>query len=276
MHVIYQNILCITIIQYSFTARMPDCLQEQVLRVNSVNTSGIPSTNEGSDFKMEMINRQTQKWTPKVPTGHDWEVICSNHDALSELRENTFAQIGTGQSTSEHSKKTEKKHDKEEDALRSLIRQKHYLDEPLTNKTLVSLAGIELDPQLVSFSKDARTKRALYFDAKMDCEKTRCCTRLAVPFKEPPIFVTPGERKQYEADSNRTINELKVMISDKMSNISDNDVREAFEESFNDLMKTKFVKKRDFLDFLELIGEYVLNEDIYNQDNLDEHDSDDE
>ena len=85
---------------------MPDCLEEVVLKVKSVNTSGIQSSNEGADFKLEIINKQTQKWTPKVPSGRDWQTICGNYDALCDLRENTFTQIHVAGHSSQKRKET--------------------------------------------------------------------------------------------------------------------------------------------------------------------------
>ena len=139
-----------------------------------------------------------------------------------------------------------------------MIREKHYLDQPLNEKSLMSLAGTELDPQLRSFSKDAREKRARYY-VYMSYEAERVRRRMAVPFKETPVFVTPDERKQYEADSKRTIEELKIMIHEHIAKISDSDVRESFEDSYGELDNATGVKRMDYLNFLQLIKEYIEN-----------------
>ena len=76
-------------------ARLPEKVKEHVTQVHSVNTSGIPSTNEGADFKLEMANKQVLSWALKVPSGKDWQTICSNYGALClyRTREGGMTQI---------------------------------------------------------------------------------------------------------------------------------------------------------------------------------------
>jgi hypothetical protein len=67
------------------TARLPAEILQHLNKSSSINTSGKLATNEGADFKWEQINKQTQHWIPKVPTGKDWEMICGNYDTLTVL-----------------------------------------------------------------------------------------------------------------------------------------------------------------------------------------------
>ena len=223
---------------------MPVEVRELIKISSSINTSGNMGSNEGPDFKLESINKQTQHWVPKVPSGTDWENICCNYDTLTLLRGETFVQLGLQDPKVQKPRKT-KELSNEVTAIHVLLRTKHYLSDPLSPKPLSSLDDSPLDPMLSTFSTQAREKRGRFFDVYMQHEIPRTCARMAVPFHEPPVFVTPQERKDYEAVTYRTIAELKVIIDEKIQTVSVQDVREVFQESYViEVTKKKGVKNQ--------------------------------
>ena len=164
-------------------------------------------------------------------------------------------------------KRNEKDLSKEVAAFRAVVRQQRYLTNPSSNKPLTSLDGVPLDPNLVTFSSQAREKRAMYYDVYQKYEHIRTGTRTTVPFHEAPVFITPQEREEYQSLSNQTIAQLKEIIQNRLQSISVSDVKEVFTESYKtDVTKKKGVKKQDFLDFVLELNDYLENEQLYLQD----------
>ena len=64
-------------------ARMPTEIRDFVEKAWSLNTSGVPDTNECPDFKLEAVNKMLQHWLPKVPAGIDWQMCCCEFDCVS-------------------------------------------------------------------------------------------------------------------------------------------------------------------------------------------------
>ena len=55
---------------------MPASVKTEMDKTRSFNTSGIPFTGEGGDFKLEAINKGVQHWGTGNPTELDWEKAC--------------------------------------------------------------------------------------------------------------------------------------------------------------------------------------------------------
>ena len=211
-------------------ARMPDTLLELVRRTWSINTSGISGTNEGPDFKLETINKTIQNWLPAVPSGKDWMQCCAQHDDLLRLRQKLFHQLGS-KDPKARGRHQERNLQHETLEFRAVLREHEYLSQPRSDRTLVSIDGRPLDPEVVRFSDLCREKRALYCRAYLGHEKRRSVIRTAIPFREPPVFICPEERTEYERVENKTIDQLKEDIPVLIACIAEVSLREAFSDA---------------------------------------------
>ena len=73
---------------------MPEELREQLRQSCSFNTSGVPFSGEGGDFKLQELNKAVQHWIPSVPSDKVWPVTCSNYTGLTKLWEETVSHMG--------------------------------------------------------------------------------------------------------------------------------------------------------------------------------------
>ena len=252
-------------------ARMPADLRNEVLKCWSINTSSIAGTSQGPDFKLEEINRQTQAWLPKVPSGHDWNVVCNNFDTLSQLKDGTLTQLGV--SDPKQTAHKQKVLTKEVDAFRALLREHQYLSKPREERGIFSLAGQKLSDGLINFCEQARVKRSKFYDAFMETEPLRCSSRATIQFKEHPVFVTLEEEKEYQSLNKLTIPELKGVIKDKLNMVLESEAKYAFESVLqgnlavhetagksSSSQKVRLVKS-DYVDMLNELNEYLDYQD---------------
>lgn len=250
-------------------SRMPPEVKHLVLESWSLNTSGKLDTNEGADFKLEEVNKQVQAWLPKVPSGNDWNTVCANYDTLSKLRSTTMSQMGISdyKSLSVHKRKGMTN---EIQAFRVLLRGKEYLLHPVANRGLFSLDGDKLSDEMGEFCQLARDKRAKFFDAFLESEVQRTCSRKKVPFTERPVFVTCDEERNYESLTSKTIVQLKALIYQKLQQVIDPDVKITFENALQGKLQHEsepqksskmHLVKSDFIDLLTELKEYLDYQD---------------
>ncbi|CAH1784556.1 unnamed protein product, partial [Owenia fusiformis] len=90
-HPIYRELDARDIILYE---KMPPQVREIVHKAMCINTSGIPNSAEGADFKLETINKKGQFWMPQRPTLNDWDRMCANFDSLENIRSTVFKNCG--------------------------------------------------------------------------------------------------------------------------------------------------------------------------------------
>ena len=243
-------------------ARVPDEVGLLLRDSWSINTSGVPKTNEGPDFKLEAINKTIQHWLPSNPSGLDWQQACCQYDELLNLRKKMFEQIAL------HDPKIRRKEeqprlDQEISEFRELIRTKGYLNDPCTSKYLVSLDGRQLNQELTNFSNRSREKRALYFDAYMEHEPRRSEVRTNIPFKEPPICVTMEEKADLEKIDRKTIQTLREEIEFMLASIADDSIKEAFSEILQEVKTKKGAVKADYLAVHMELAEFLENDNDY-------------
>ena len=65
--------------------RMPQKVKKLILQGWSVNTSGIPDSNESQDFKVEVVNKNLQFMAGPNPTNEDWLRLAVQHDELQGM-----------------------------------------------------------------------------------------------------------------------------------------------------------------------------------------------
>ena len=243
-------------------ARMPQQVRDFVCKTWSINTSGIPGTGEGPDFKLEEKNKVIQNWVPSVPYGPDWVRACANEASLSELRKKVFHDIGI--KDSQHKEvRQESNLDAEVKKFRTSLRKAEYVSKPKARPTVVSLDGAVLDKDLVKLCGLAREKRSKFFDAYINYEASRNVTRTGVPFKEEPVFVTTQERDQFNSIENKSISDIKTMITEKLAQIEDQNILEGYEDVFREEVARKGVKKQDFVNLYQELVDHLSKDDVW-------------
>ncbi len=60
-----------------------------------------------------------------------------------------------------------------------------------------------------------------------------------VPFQSAPVFVIPGKKTTYEAIDNKTIGQIKVLISQMMDATDDHNIQEAFSTNYESETKKR-------------------------------------
>jgi hypothetical protein len=242
------------------------CMPQEVLKLinatMSINLSGQKYTGEGPDFKLEAVNRVVQRSLPAVPSGKDWMTACVNYHQLKELKKNTLLEAGLRDE--ENRLKTYPKIEDQVDAFRVLIRQKEYLSTPSTEKTLTSLTGVELDPKLVNFARDATKNRKDFIDnflVHVNTEEGVAQTK-SVPYLPTRICITKTERMQMSVIANKTIKEIDSTIETLLNQINDTEVQETFKAQYKKTIVGKKVLKAVHVEFANLLCEYVDNQPI--------------
>ena len=136
-----------------------------------------------------MVNRLVQSWAPRVPS-EDRQIIGCKYMPLCLLRGRIFNQIGV--KDQHHTERHKRYQQQEIDHIREIIRSRYHLDMPTLHRLLTSLDGLPLDDKLLSSSCAARDKRSIYFGIYMEYEQARMFTRITIPVRNAPIFITPG------------------------------------------------------------------------------------
>ena len=253
--------------------RMPVTVKKLVEKTMSLNTSGRPYTGEGGDFRLEEVNKVIQQWLPKVPSGKDWEMICSNHDDLVKFRSIVFEQVGI--SDPKASRGTAQNITQEVKAFRTLLRDKKYLLKPEILGDHVSLDNSQLDPQLRDFCKLAREKRATFAKAFLEQEVTEGQLRSQasnVHFLDKPVFTTLQEGDEHRQVENKTIAEISRLVEELIDGIVEDEDKDLFQCAWLTEVVRKSGKKAtksDYIQFFYEVKEYLENETVY-MDGLDE------
>ena len=228
---------------------MPQALRQQMRTTCSFNTSGIPFTGEGGDFKLEELNKAVQHWVPSVPTD-----ACSNYSHLTKLREQTFGQMGVQDPKSKRSR-TPSDITKQVMAFRAVLREREYLSDPESKVPHASLSGKLLDVELVDFCASATKKQQKFIHVFLE-NRENLTKKQTIPFDEPPIFVTPDERAAYEHITNKTVAEIHTEIDRHIANIHEIEMQAEFVANYEQL-RAKKAKKPEFADFHDLVKEFV-------------------
>ena len=234
---------------------MPEQLQDQMKEYCSFNTSGIPFTGEGGDFQAWGADKAVQHWMPSVPTEDDWKAACQNYSRLKKLRKRTFEQMGIKDSKSK-AVRIPSDISTQVMAFRTVIRQRGYLAEPTKKVPHVSLSGNPLDAELVSFCSKASYKQQKFMSSLVNNHQNLLYKR-QIPFDETPVFITPGERAQYEHISNKTVPKIQEEIDAQIGLIGSVEMQSEFEAEFKKIKQNRRALKQDFITFHELVTEYV-------------------
>ena len=228
-------------------------------------------TGEGADFKLEEINRSIKHWIPAVPHDRDWLQACANYKGLGSLQASTLDAMGITDKNHKRPKSAEPSITAQVLAFRTKIREAGYLVNHARKGPITSLTGEELDDDLIDFIKQARRKRAKYIDCFIKHQGNDKPSQTSVPFKEAPLFVTKSERKAYYAIGNQTTATLKARIVQKIMTITEQGMRKNFQVAFQEEVIAKTPVKQDFLDFYELLDEYLntLESDSFSLEDVD-------
>ena len=234
---------------------MPQSIKAFIEKTKSINTSGIPYTGEGADFKLEEVNRGIQHWIPAVPQDKDWLQACANYKTIGDLRMSTLASMGLTDKNKGRVKPTESCISAQVLAFRVKIRSSSYLLHPEEEGTLTTLAGDPLDTDLNCFMMTARKKRDIYIDCFIKHQQQP--TNSSVPFKEAPLFVTEDERVTFHSIGKQTMTVLKGNILKKIATIGEGGMRKNFQVAFQEEVLANNPRKQDLIDFHELVEEYI-------------------
>ena len=232
---------------------MPTEVKSQMDKTRSFNTSGIPYTGEGGDFKLEAKNKGAQHWCGGNPTDLDWKNACINLDRLQEMKMQMQQQTGfkDGKDTEvrvpcDISEQTK--------AFRARLRQKKYLLMPHVDAKHTSLKGDPLSDQLKDFTRLASEKQARFYHSFLE-NRAALSNMQSIPFNEPPIFITDKERQDYECIKNQTIDTILNKTSNLIDQINDVDIKAEFESDLKDVKRAR--KKCLILQNYYVVEEYV-------------------
>ena len=101
--------------------RMPVDLKIFAQQSLTLNLSGVPFTAEGTDFRLEEINKAVQRFMPPIPRDKDWVNVCASYKSLSAMRVKVFEDKGA-HDPAQTGERNRPSNDPEELALRALIR----------------------------------------------------------------------------------------------------------------------------------------------------------
>ncbi|ELU16762.1 hypothetical protein CAPTEDRAFT_206703 [Capitella teleta] len=228
---------------------MPPAVRDHIDVTRSISLTGSRYSGEGADFKMEEVNRGVQRSLPAVPHDEDWIRACVNHAHLLNLRQACFDEMNVLDPRDEIQQKVPCIN-QQVDAVRALIRERRYLSAPEQEDRVKALNGDPLNQDLKNLASKARLKKsnfmvAFYEGFCMDNEMT-------LSFKEPPLFVTPDERAEFERIDRRTVIEIEAMIklNDVIATIIDPDLHGILSEEFVEMFhRGKKPLKRSYIDF---------------------------
>ena len=236
------------------TLCMPQKLRDTMKSACSFNTSGIPFTGEGGDFKLEELNKAVQQWIPSRPKPEDWRMACSNYSHLTKLRETAFSQMGV---QDPKSKRVRIPSDISQQvmAFRAVLRERGYLTQPGTAMPHTSLSGKPLDHGLVDFCAEATRKHQRYIHTFLE-KRENLSRKQCIPFDEPPVFVTPEERAAYEHISNKPVHKIHSEVVSLVESVTDIEMQAEFNAEYAAMKKRKALKA-EYVDFHNLVTEYV-------------------
>ena len=228
---------------------MPKALRQQMRTTCSFNTSSIPFTGEGGDFKLEELNKAVQHWAPSVPTDDDWRIACSNYSHLTKFREQTFGQMGVQDPKSKRSR-TPSDITKQVMAFRTVLGEREYLSDPESKVPHAFLSGKPLDVELVDFCASVTKSSRSSSMGSLITAKTWPRNK---PF--PLIFVTPDVSAAYE-HINKAVAEIHTEIDRHKANIHEIEMQAEFDANYEKL-KAKKAKQPEFVDFHDLVKEFL-------------------
>ena len=235
-------------------SQMPAELKSFVKQTLSFNLSGQSLTGEGADFRLEEINKGLQNLVGGTPTSKKWKSACANFNEVQQLRKYTYIDLGV------KDPKIQRAHspqalDDQVLASRALIREKKYLSDPCKKCPHTSLLGAPLDTGLVDFGMHAEAKWERFCHIGVAHMIYSVTSGTAVPFNEPPLFVTPQERLDADAVRNKTIKDLSDMCTQKIMLIKDSEMQAAFQT--DGLVHGSKVGKNDYIKFYNFLLEYL-------------------
>lgn len=240
-------------------AQMPDELASFVKQTVSFNISGEPLTGEGADFRLEEINKSLQHLVGGTPTPKKWETACENYNEIQSIRDAIYRQSGVPDPKT-HSGHKQQDIEQQVVAFRTLLRERKYLLNPGEECDHVSLKGDKLDTDMVEFGTTSSEKWKRFSKQGIIHLVDPETEGSAIPFNEPPIFVTPRERQEEESVVKKTIKDIRDLCERKMAEINDDDMRNSFETEFQDGLVHRSGKKTvkaDYVKFYELLVEYL-------------------
>ena len=239
-------------------ACMPPPVAGFIRRTKSFNLSGVAYSGEGADFKLEEVNRGVQHWIPSVPSDKDWVNACANFTKLADLRQASLNEMELNDPKERTSRSDPDLRDQVK-AFRSAIRESEYLSHHNEDEPFVSLSKEPLDEDLVNFATKAHEKEIVFLDSFVKHMQMPTSSGSSVPYKEPPIFVTPQERKEFSDIKNKTISECVTLIYHKIDEIEEDEMRCNFAQAFDEEIvhkKGRKPVKKDYLDFYALLEEF--------------------
>jgi hypothetical protein len=208
--------------------RMPPEVRDFVTNSMSMNLKGIPYTAQGADFRLEEINKKVQQWLPKNPKPKDWQMVCSNFEMMTKIRDTTFGEMGIQDPGKEHSEQCQDI-SLEVREIRSIIRNSNILNHPQElDMDVHSVSGKLLCQELKSICTLGRQKRIEFVSVYRQKEKYFKDTKPApVSFSTATVCVTTDEKIQQDEIASKTVKEIKAIIESSLAHITDQEEREA-------------------------------------------------
>lgn len=226
-HPIYQELL-MNDMKIRVTA--PEEVRNYIQRNESFSKSSDTSSGEGGDYVTEAENRNLKTHLPPgVPTLESWIQAsrCDKH--LKKLRAKVFESAEIKDPGLE--KTLAFNFDDEIQMFRSRIRISGWLDKPMTERSLISITGDALHPDLVNFYF---TSREAYdnFKTGKDCQ-------------DQQIFITLDDESKFNNVKTWTVKRITSEIH-KLIELFDNDTSESY-KSFFETEVSRGKKRRFYL-----------------------------
>ena len=236
---------------------MPAELRAFIDKATSINLTGTPFTGEGPDFRLEEVNRNVQGFLPLSPRSEDWERVCSNYNALRELRMLVFDMKDTSKTADIFRAKPITPAPQEEAAVRIMFRKKNYLTCPEQDARHTSISGEVLSPELVDFCKISAENHAVFVEDFILHANTILQEKpAAVKTQIKPICITQEESKECNKLENKTISELINMTETLLLEIEEVNSRTDWSELWKTVRKGRSPKS-DYLMFYRELSEFV-------------------
>ena len=92
--------------------------------------------------------------------------------------------------------------------------------------------------------------RTDYFEVFLASKTKQGMKLTGIQLKSQPVFVTAGEREQYNLITSWSVRKIKEIIMAKIAQITDREVREALEDVYNsEPLKQRATKKEQYILF---------------------------
>ncbi len=227
---------------------MPPEVDDFIRRHESLSKSGQPSSGQGYDFVLEEENKNVKAWIRHgVPNEETWLSVIRNAKTLADIRSNLLSSLELQANT------TCKAIDLD-DAIaewRATIRGVEYLTKLDVGHT--SIDGEMLDPELVGFTTAASRKRSYRIMHRMLKQELP-----EDPSLSHPVYVTPLENDHFNSLSKQTIPQIDSRIMDIISELQQNELRDACCEKY---MKTVARKTKNVhIAFLQEVSQILKDE----------------